>query len=106
MRKIIPPKNRVILKFPDKREETDGGLVIPDVAKDGSMRTQQPWICDVLSVGPGYWHEGAWRPGEIRPGQKVLISHRGGNGTLFMLDDASCVSMPEDQILAVIEEEG
>jgi len=93
---IRPLHDRVVVKRLDEEESTQGGIIIPDSAKE------KPQKAEVLAVGPGKkTDDGTIIPPEVKKGDKVLFGKYSGNE--ITVDGEECLIMREDEILAVIE---
>ncbi len=94
---IKPLHDRVIVERIEKEEETVGGIIIPDTAKE------KPQTGRVIAVGPGrLLEDGQRRPMVVQPGNVVIFSKYAG--TEFKLDDKELLILREDDIYAIIEE--
>ena len=94
---VKPLGDRVLVKrLEDKEEKSDGGIIIPDTAKE------KPQEAEVIAVGPGRrGEEGKVYPLEVKKGDKVLISKYGGSD--IKLNGVEHVIVREDDILAIID---
>jgi len=93
---IRPLHDRVVVKRLEEEESTQGGIIIPDSAKE------KPQRAEVLAVGPGKKSDdGTVIPTEVKKGDKVLFGKYSGNE--ITVDGEECLIMREDEILAVIE---
>jgi len=93
---IRPLHDRVVVKRLEEEESTQGGIIIPDSAKE------KPQRAEVLAVGPGKKNDdGTVVPTEVKKGDKVLFGKYSGNE--ITVDGEECLIMREDEILAVIE---
>jgi chaperonin GroES len=93
--KIRPLQDRVIVKRVKEEEETKGGIVIPDTAKE------KPIEGEVLAVGPGKVREdGSRRAPDVKVGDRVLLGKY--SGTEVKIDGEEHVVLGEDEILGVI----
>ena len=93
---IRPLHDRVVLKRLEEEETSQGGIIIPDSAKE------KPQKGEVLAVGPGKKNEdGAVVPMDGKKGDKVLFGKYSGNE--IKIECEECLIMREDEILAVIE---
>lgn len=99
-RGIKPLGNRVVIKMDEAADRSDGGILLPDQAKE-----QRPSKGTVVAVGPGAIHEktGERIPMEVRVGQRVLYGKWAGvihdhNGEELLFANA-------EEIVASIEEE-
>jgi len=93
---VKPLGDRVLVKRLEEKEEVQGGIIIPDTAKE------KPQEAEVIEVGPGKRAEDGSRiPIEVKKGQKVLISKYGG--TDVKLNNIEHVILREDDILAIVD---
>jgi len=93
---IRPLHDRVVVKRLEEEESTQGGIIIPDSAKE------KPQRAEVLAVGPGKKNDdGTVVPTDVKKGDKVLFGKYSGNE--ITVDGEECLIMREDEILAVIE---
>lgn len=94
---VRPLGDRVLVKrLEDKEEKSDGGIIIPDTAKE------KPQEAEVIAVGPGKrGDDGKNIVPDVKVGDKVLISKYGG--TDVKLNGVEHVILREDDILAVID---
>lgn len=93
---IRPLHDRVIIKRMEEEEKTEGGIVIPDTAKEKPIRGE------VIAVGNGKLLEnGEVRPPDIKKGDKVLFGKY--SGTEVKLNGHDVLVMREDDVMAVIE---
>jgi len=69
--KIIPLRDRVLLKRVGEEEKTKGGIIIPDTAKEKPMQGK------VVAAGKGEINEnGKLIPLEVKEGDTVLMETR------------------------------
>ncbi|RME72325.1 MAG: co-chaperone GroES [Verrucomicrobia bacterium] len=95
--KIKPIGDRVLVKHIEEKEQSRGGIIIPDTAKE------KPQQAEVIALGTGKKDEnGKAQEFEVKVGDRVLISKYGG--TEVKLDDEKYVLLREDDILGVITE--
>jgi len=93
--KIRPLHDRVIVKRLDEAEMTQGGLYIPDSARE------KPVQGEVIAVGAGKRDKaGSLMALDVKAGDRVLFSKY--SGTEVKLDGNERLIMREDDILAVI----
>ena len=93
--KIQPLGPRVLVKRLDEEEETSGGIIIPDSAKE------KPQEAEVISLGTGGKDEnGNDIAFTVKKKDKVLISKYGG--TDVKIDGKELLIVNEVDILAVI----
>ncbi len=93
--KIRPLQDRVVLKRMKEEEESKGGIVIPDTARE------KPVEGEVLAVGPGkVMQNGTQRAPNVKIGDHVLFGKY--TGSEIKLDGDEHVVVREDDILGVI----
>ncbi len=93
---VRPLSDRVLVKRLEEKEEKQGGIIIPDTAKE------KPQEAKVIAVGPGRRGEdGNPIPLDVKKGDIVLVSKYGG--TDVKIDGVEHVILREDDILGVIE---
>ena len=92
---IRPLRDRVIVKLIKEEEQTKGGLIIPDTAKEKPQEGQ------VIAVGPGKQDDGKVIALDVRPGDKVLFGKY--SGTEIKLQGEEHLSLREDDILRIVE---
>lgn len=94
--KIRPLQDRIIVRRVAEEEKTQGGLFIPDSAKE------KPAQGEVVAVGPGKADdEGKVRPLEVKQGDRVLFGKYSGNE--ISIDGVEHLILREDEILGVLE---
>lgn len=93
--KIKPLADRVIVKPIDPEETKQGGIIIPDTAKE------KPQEGEVIAVGPGKVSEaGNQVTMEVKKGDKVLYGKY--SGTDVTVEGQDYLIMRESDILAII----
>jgi len=91
-----PLHDRILVKRLDEGEQKQGGIIIPDSAKE------KPQQAEVKAVGSGKLMENGERVApEVKPGDRVLFGKYSGSET--KIDGDECLILREDEILAVIE---
>ena len=96
--KIKPLSDRVVIKSAEPDEKVQGGIIIPDTAKEKPMEGQ------VISAGPGkIMEDGKRSPMDVKAGDRVLFGKYAG--TEIKIDDEEYVIMREEEILAVLLKE-
>ena len=94
---LKPKYDRVVIRRDDKaKDTTEGGIIIPDVAKE------LPYEGTVIAVGQGKYEDGVFRPLLVKDGSRVLFGKYSGNEVQW--GGEKLLMMREDEILAVIEE--
>ncbi len=92
---IKPLADRVVVKPLEEEEKKQGGIIIPDTAKE------KPQKGEIVAVGPGKVDENGKRiPMEVKVGDKVLFGKYAG--TEVEIDGQEYLIMRESDILAVI----
>jgi chaperonin GroES len=94
--KIRPLQDRVIVRRLEEEEKTEGGIIIPDTAKEKPMEGR------VVAVGKGKVLEGGKVvPLDVKAGDRVLFSKYAG--TEVKLEGEEHLIMREDDILGIVE---
>ena len=94
--KFRPLQDRVLIRRLDQDEKTQGGIIIPDTAKE------KPMEGEVIAAGPGARGEdGVLHPLDVKVGDRVLFGKWAG--TEVKVDGEELVIMKESDILGVIE---
>lgn len=94
--KIRPLQDRVIVRRLEEEEKTQGGIIIPDTAKEKPMEGK------VVAVGKGKVLEGGKVvPLDVKAGDRVLFSKYAG--TEVKLDGEEHLIMREEDILGIVE---
>lgn len=90
---IKPLYDRVLIE-PIQEEKTQGGIIIPDTAKD------KPSKGKVVAVGAGYrLDDGTIKPLSVKVGDIVVYSKWGGSEV--KIHDKDLTIMKESDILAI-----
>jgi chaperonin GroES len=93
---IRPLHDRILAKRLAEQEKTQGGLYIPDSAKEKPLEAQ------VIAVGNGkLLEDGSLRPLEVKAGDKILIGKY--SGSEVKLNGEEHIILREDDVLAVVE---
>jgi chaperonin GroES len=93
--KIKPLGDRVIIEAMEPEEKKQGGIIIPDTAKE------KPQEGEVVAVGPGKVSEAGNKVAmEVKEGDKVLYGKY--SGTDVTVDGNEYLIMRESDILAII----
>ena len=94
--KLRPLQDRVIVKRVEEEDNTSGGIIIPDAAKE------KPQQGKVIAVGKGKILEnGKVSPLAVKKGDKILFGKYAG--TDIKIDGEEHLIMREDDILAIIK---
>ncbi|MCL8206717.1 MAG: co-chaperone GroES [Actinomycetia bacterium] len=86
---VKPLGDRILVKLIEEHERTQGGIYIPDTAKD------KPQTGEVVAVGDG-------EEVKVKVGQKVLFAKFAGTEVKLGSEDHLLLSM--DDVLAVVED--
>ena len=94
--RIEPLSNKVVVKRLDAEEITQGGIVLPDTARE------KPQQGKILSVGAGrLLDDGSRADPQVSEGDRVLfVSYA---GTEIEIDGDDLLIMDESDILAVLQ---
>ena len=95
---IKPLADRVVIKAVEAEETTKSGIILTAAAQE------KPSIAEVVAVGPGGIVDGNEVKMFVEVGQKVLISKYAG--TEVKVDGVEYSIVKQDDILAVVEEDG
>src|SRR5437588_1769194 len=91
---FVPLHDRVLVRRLEEQETTQGGIIIPDTAKD------KPQEGEVLTVGKGKIKEdGKVIPLEVKPGDRVLFGKY--SGTDINIGGEEYLIMREDEVLGI-----
>ncbi len=94
--KIRPLQDRVIVRRLEEEEKTEGGIIIPDTAKEKPMEGR------VVAVGKGKAMEGGKVvPLDVKKGDRILFSKYAG--TEIKVEGEEHLIMREDDILGIVE---
>ena len=93
---LRPLHDRLLVKRIDEDEKTQGGLIIPDTAKEKPMQGK------VIAVGEGKrLDDGEVMKLDVERGDKVLFGKYAG--TEIQLEGEEHLIIREDDVLAVLE---
>jgi chaperonin GroES len=93
---LRPLGDHVLVKPLSKEEKTEGGIYLPDTAKE------KPQEGEVVAVGQGRMLDNGTRVApEVKAGDKVIFSKYGG--TEFKIEDEEYLNMRENDSLAIKE---
>lgn len=96
MTTMRPLHDRVLVKRLETGEEKQGGLFIPDSAKE------KPQQAEVKAVGNGKLLENGTRvPVDLKEGDRILFGKY--SGSEIKVDGEEYLILREDEILAVLE---
>ena len=93
---LRPLQDRLLVKRLEEKEQVQGGIIIPDTAKE------KPQQAKVLAVGPGrVTDDGKLQPIEIKVGDTVVFGKYAG--TEVKIDGDDLLIIREDDVLGVVE---
>ncbi len=94
--KIRPLHDRILVKRIDEDEQTSGGIIIPDTAKE------KPQEGKVVAVGKGKVRDdGTLQKLDVKKGDRVLFAKFAG--TEVTLEDEEHLIIREDDVLGIVE---
>ncbi len=93
--RIRPLQDRVIVRRVEEQEKSEGGIIIPDTAKEKPQEGQ------VIAVGPGRRDDGKVIPLDIAAGDRILFAKYAGSEV--KLGGEEHLILREEDILGVIE---
>jgi chaperonin GroES len=92
---IKPLADRVLVQRLEEEQQTKGGIIVPDTAKE------KPQQGKVIEVGPGRMgDDNKHIPPEVKKGDKVLFGKYSGSEVSVGADEY--LILREDDILAII----
>jgi chaperonin GroES len=93
---LRPLHDRVMVRRLDEGEQTRGGIIIPDSAKE------KPQQAEVVAVGNGKLLESGERAAlDVKRGDRILFGKYSGAET--KIEGEEYLILKEDEILAVLE---
>jgi chaperonin GroES len=93
---IRPLYDRIVVKRLEEKETIQGGIIIPDSAKE------KPQEGEVVAVGQGKrLDSGKVVPLDVKPGDRILFGKYSGNE--IKLDGNEYTIMREDEVLGILE---
>jgi len=94
--KLKPLSDRVLVKRIEEGEETRGGIVVPDTAKE------KPQEGEVVAVGDGKVLESGERlEMAVKKGDRILFGKY--SGSEVKLNDEEYLIMREDDVLGILQ---
>ena len=94
--KIKPLGDRVLVLRIDEEEQTSGGIIIPDTAKE------KPQEGKVVAVGPGKLDENGKRISlDVKKNDRILFGKY--SGTEINIEGVEHLIMREEDILGILE---
>lgn len=96
---VRPLHDRVLIKRVDEQRGSQGGIIIPDSAKEKSQEGE------VVSVGAGKTLEnGSKAPLEVKKGDRILFGKY--SGTEIKIEDRDYLILKEDEIIGIFGDAG
>lgn len=93
---LRPLHDRILVKRLEEGEQVQGGIIIPDTAKE------KPQQATVLAVGPGrILDDGKVQALDVKQGDKVIFSKYAG--TEVKVEGEELLIIREDDVLGVLE---
>lgn len=93
---LRPLHDRLLVKRLEEKEQVQGGIIIPDTAKE------KPQQAKVLAVGPGkITDDGKLQPVDVKVGDTVVFGKYAG--TEVKVDGDELLIIREDDVLGVLE---
>ena len=93
---IRPLYDRIVVKRIEEKETVQGGIIIPDTAKE------KPQEGEVMAVGQGKrLDNGNLVPLDVKVGDRILFGKYSGNE--IKIDMEEYVIMREDEVLGILE---
>ena len=93
---LKPLHDRVLVEPLEAEEQTAGGIIIPDTAKEKPMKGR------VIAAGPGVRGEdGKLQPLDVKKGDQILYGK--WSGTEVKLNGDDLLIMKESDIMGIIE---
>jgi len=94
--KIRPLYDRIVVKRVEQQEQMQGGLYIPDTAKE------KPQEGEVVAVGKGKrLEDGKLVPLDVEVGNRILFGKYSGSD--IKLDGDEYLIMREDEVLGILD---
>ena len=94
--KIRPLYDRIVVKRIEQQEQMQGGLYIPDSAKE------KPQEGEVVAVGKGKrLEDGTRRALDVKAGDRILFSKYAG--TDITVEGQEVLIMREDEVLGILD---
>ena len=94
---LKPLDARVLVKKPEREEQTASGIILPDTVSEAG----QTAFGDVIAVGPGSrnMNDGQPMPMDVKVGDKVLFGK--WSGTEVKIDGKEYSIMKESDIMGI-----
>ena len=93
---IRPLYDRIVVKRVEEKETIQGGIIIPDSAKE------KPQEGEVVAVGKGKrLEDGKVIPLDVQPGDRILFGKYSGSD--IKIDGDEYLIMREDEVLGILD---
>ena len=93
---IRPLYDRLVVKRIEEKQQMQGGLHIPDSAKE------KPQEAEVTAVGKGKrLEDGTIVPLDVKVGDRILLGKYAGNE--IRVDGKECLIIREDEVLGILQ---
>lgn len=93
---LRPLHDRILVKRHEEKEQMQGGIIIPDTAKE------KPQQATVLAVGAGrITEDGKVHPLDVKAGDKVMFGKYAG--TEVKIDGEELLIIREDDVLGILD---
>ena len=93
--KVKPLYDRILIHRIEAKEQKQGGIIIPDSAKEKPMEGK------VIAVGSGRMEkDGKRAPLEVKVGDRILFGKYAGQE--IKIDDKEHVILKEDEVLGIV----
>ena len=94
--KVTPLHDRLIIQRLEEGEQTIGGIIVPDSAKEKPQRGK------VFAVGQGKVRDdGSRQPPDVKDGDTILFGKYSGQE--IKIDGEEYLILREDEVLAIID---
>jgi chaperonin GroES len=94
---IRPLYDRIVVKRIEEKETVQGGIIIPDTAKE------KPQEGEVVAAGKGKrLEDGKLVPLDVKVGDRILFGKYSGSD--IKLDGEEYLIMREDEVLGILDE--
>jgi chaperonin GroES len=94
---IRPLQDRIVVRRIEEKEQTSGGIIIPDTAKE------RPLQGEVVAAGSGKVHEdGTVVPLDVKKGDRILFGKY--SGTEVEVNGVEHLILREDEVLGIVED--
>ena len=95
---ITPLYDRVLIKPSEPEAVSSGGIIIPDTAREGSIRGE------VIAVGDGRLNQdGSLSPLKVKVGDNVIYSKNKFDASNIVIDGKEFVVMREMEIIGIVK---